>query len=108
MSQNKIPIFVPVPSECMGQVIGKRGSNIIQIQQQTQTTIKSCNGSNLSETESGFRITGSADACQQAKRCIMECAVSNITVCHFKIIYCQLDKVCQYSLSEYLEDDYFA
>ncbi|CAB4011418.1 ---NA---, partial [Paramuricea clavata] len=69
-----VEIFVPVLQEYMGNVIGARGRNIIQIKRETDTRIVSCNGDNLGR-ESGFTVTGSATGCEAARQAIRCCVV---------------------------------
>ena len=70
-------IFVPVPGEYMGIVIGRGGCNIKRIRQETQTSIWKKQGETGNVgTETGFRVTGSEDGCKQAELAIKDCIVS--------------------------------
>ncbi|CAB3987636.1 vigilin [Paramuricea clavata] len=62
-------IFVPVPQECMGIVIGTGGRNINEIKRETDTRITSCKGVNSGE-ESGFTVTGTVVGCEKAQLAI--------------------------------------
>jgi predicted PilT family ATPase len=74
-----VEIFVAVPQEYMGIVIGARGRNINQIKRETDTRIDSCNGDKLGR-ESGFRVTGSAAGCEAARQALRFCVVSMIII----------------------------
>ncbi|CAB4028188.1 vigilin isoform X1 [Paramuricea clavata] len=67
-----VEIFVPVPQEYMGIVIGARGRNINQIKRETDARIDSCNGDDFGR-ESGFTVTGSAAGCEAARQAIRFC-----------------------------------
>ena len=67
-----VKIFVPVPEECMGLVIGPSGTNIKRIQQETQTRITKC----CKTGTTGFFISGSSACCQKAELTIKSCVVS--------------------------------
>ena len=58
-------VFVPVPQECMGQLIGTKGIKIKEVEQQTHTRIWACKGNGL-ERGCGFKVTGSPHACETA------------------------------------------
>ncbi|CAB4008037.1 KH domain, partial [Paramuricea clavata] len=73
-----VSIFVPVPQECMGIIIGTRGRNINQLKQDTHTSITSCNGDNL-EKESGFTVSGAESNCEEVRQAI-RCRVDNASV----------------------------
>ena len=76
-------IFVPVPDEYMGRVIGQGGSNIKRIQQETKTRIKKCCKTGELGRTTGFSITGSSGGCQKAKQAIKHSVVSillNLTI----------------------------
>ena len=68
-------IFVPVPPECMGIVIGTGGRNINQVKRETDTRITSCIGDN-SGKESGFIVTGTVIGCENARLAIRHRIVS--------------------------------
>ena len=74
-------VFVPVPQECMGRIIGPGGSNIQELARKTRTRIKTCNGDNFSRGP-GFLVSGIASGCESAKVAIQRQIVSiSITVC---------------------------
>lgn len=82
MSTN-VSIFVPVPEKYMGRVIGKGGSNIIRIKQETQTRIDKSPKKGAMGGKSGFYITGGSDtgrkkAEQDIKLCVVSTIVSDI------------------------------
>ncbi len=74
-----VEIFVPVPQECMGIVIGTRGRNINQIKERTRTRITSCNG-DKSGKGFGFTVTGAETNVEEARLAIRGCVVSIIII----------------------------
>lgn len=69
-------IFVPVPEEYMGLVIGRGGSNINRIKQETQTRIDK---SRKRDGKSGFYVTGgSENGRKRAEMAIKRYVVSTI------------------------------
>ena len=73
-----VEVFVAVPQQYMGIVIGSGGRNIKEIRQDTRTRIKSCNGDNIGRG-SGFLVTGSASGCEEAQLAIRRRIVSTGT-----------------------------
>ncbi|CAB4016348.1 vigilin isoform X1, partial [Paramuricea clavata] len=71
-------IFVPVPQEYMGIVIGTGGRNINELKQETDTRITSCKGDN-SGKESGFTVTGTIIGCENARLAIRH-RIDNVSV----------------------------
>ena len=74
MSRRVREVFVPVPQEYMGRIIGTRGSNVKQIAQETRTRIKTCNRENVGEGP-GFLVIGTPRDCKDAQRAIQSCIV---------------------------------
>ena len=96
MSVNEIEIFVPIPKDYMGRLIGKGGNRISELKQRTQTLITVINADAKGQ-ESGFRITGTATNCEEAKQEIKEditrCVVSiSIPTLWCILIYIHLSK----------------
>ena len=96
MSVKEIEIFVPVPKEYMGRLIGKGGNRINELKQRTQTLITTINADAIGQ-ESGFVITGTATNCEEAKQEIREdikrCVVSiSIPTLWCVLIYIHLSK----------------
>ena len=71
-----VEIFVPVPRECMGIVIGTRGRNINQIKERTRTRITCCNG-DKSGKGFGFTVTGAETNVEEARLAIIKRASNN-------------------------------
>lgn len=76
MSSNE-ELFVPVPIEYMGFVIGKKGQHIKEIKTKTRTQISSKQSEEGSQ--SGFTVCGSRKACKEAETLIMDCVVSIVS-----------------------------
>ena len=74
-------IFVSVPQDCMGLVIGTRGKNINEIKRATGTQIKPCDGDS-SGKGSGFEVTGKQIGCEKAQQAIQRRIVSVLHVLH--------------------------
>ena len=75
-------IFVPVPEECIGLVIGRGGSNINRIKQETQTRIEKSPKRGELGRESGFYVTGGSEADRKrAEQAIKRYVVSTILFC---------------------------
>jgi ribosomal protein S3 len=72
-----VEIFVPVPQECMGIIIGAAGKNINQLQHETNTRITKSNGDKLVRG-SGFTVTGTVIACEEARQAMRRRLVSSI------------------------------
>ena len=73
ISSERTTVFVPVPEERMGRVIGPGGENIKKIKNDTRTAIKK--STNLEE--SGFQITGTPSDCEEARLAIVHSLVSS-------------------------------
>ena len=67
-------LFVPAPQECMGRIIGTGGRNIKQLERETRTKIKACNGDR--DRGPGFLVTGIARDCENAQVAIQRRIVS--------------------------------
>ena len=67
-------LFVPVPQQCMGRIIGTGGRNIKQLERETRTKIKACNGDR--DGGHGFLVTGIASNCESAQVAIQSHIVS--------------------------------
>ena len=96
MSVKEIEIFVPVPKEYMGRLIGKGGNRINELKQRTQTLITTINADAIGQ-ESGFVVTGTATNCEEAKqeirKDITRCVVSiSIPTLWCVLIYIHLCK----------------
>ena len=74
-------IFVSVPQDCMGLVIGTGGRNINEIKRETGTRIKPCDGDS-SWKESGFEVTGEPIGCEKARQAIQRRIVSSLHALH--------------------------
>ena len=83
MSTKEDEIFLPVPQKHLGQVIGKGGKRIIQIEHETGTRIKSVNdpfGKGF-----GFLITGTTIGREEAKQAITRYLVSAIILVSYML-----------------------
>ena len=68
-------LYVPVPQECMGRIIGTGGNNIKQLARETRTRIKTCNEDNVGKGP-GFLVIGTPSDCEDAQLAIRRRIVS--------------------------------
>ena len=80
MAKN-VRIFVSVPEDCMGLVIGTGGKHINEIKRETRMRIKPWDGDS-SVKRYGFEVTGKPIGCEKARQAIQRRIVSSLHVLH--------------------------